>query len=355
MREMTPRNRVLAALERRPHDRVPYVEHAFDLQVAIRIAGSLEKLVSDSETFGRFQGLSAEAAGAIAPMELEPDISRVVGRSNITYWGAFHPFVFGSYALDAAQASRGFNADGLLKTRSDVKHMQFRKIDREFWEPAHRFLERKGAYATCAMLWLGIDPTWHSMGSEHFAVSLILDPGLVGEFLGRISDWCAEVAEGLCSLGFDYIWAADDISYNTAPMFSPTQYRDILLPHTRRVAYCISLPWIYHSDGNLLPILDDMLTQGMNAIHPLEPGSMDLTELYRRYGDRLSFVGNINMDTLARGSAEEVRGEVRDRIALFAGGNGYLMSSSNSIADYCEAENVVEMVSAMNEYGVYPE
>ena len=82
----------------------------------------------------------------------------------------------------------GFNADGLLKTRDDVKHMRFRTIDEEFWEPAHKFLDAKGDYAACAMLWLGIDPTWHSMGFEHFAMSLITDPSLVGEFLGRMKD-----------------------------------------------------------------------------------------------------------------------------------------------------------------------
>jgi uroporphyrinogen decarboxylase len=341
---MTHRDRVLAALERRPHDRVPYIEHAFDPRVAMQIAGSIDDLI----------GRGVRSLDEIDPIELEFGISRVVGRSNVTYWGAFNPFAFGSYVLDEDQSDRGFNADGRLKTPDDVKHLQFRKLDDEFWDPAHRFLEGKGEYAACAMLWLGIDPTWHSMGFEHFAVSLISDPGLVAEFLGRISAWCADVAEGLCKVGFDFIWAADDIAYNTAPMFSPDHYRDVLLPHTRRVADRITLPWIYHSDGNLFPILDDMLTQGMNAIHPLEPGSMDLDELYGKYGDTLSFVGNINMDTLSRGSKEEVCKEVQERIALFAEGNGYLMSSSNSIAEYCGADNVVEMVRAMNEYGGYP-
>ena len=352
MKEMTSRERVVAALERRPHDRVPYIEHAFDAQVAVEIAGGLENLISDTAVL---ESITRRNNGKIGrPMEIEPDISRVTGRDNITYWGAFDPFEFGSYALNTKEANRGFNADGLLKDRDDVKHMRFRKIDDEFWESAYRFLDAKEEYAACAMLWLGIDPTWHSMGFEHFAVSLITDPDLVSEFLSRISDWCAEVADGLCALKFDYIWAADDIAYNTAPMFSPDRYREVLLPHTKKVADRITLPWVYHSDGNLRPILDDMLKQGMNAIHPLEPGSMILEDLYKEYGKELSFVGNINMDTLARGTRDEVRAEVRDRIDLFGAGNGYLLSSSNSIAEYCQAENVVEMVTAMREYGSYP-
>ena len=350
---MTPRDRVIAALERKPHDRVPYIEHLFDPRVAIDIAGGLENLVGDDAVLKNFQDLNTDFTNVVNLADLEPDISRVAHRDNVTYWGAFNPFPDNSYVLNPDQKERGFNADGLLKTKGDVKHMNFRTIDDEFWEPAYRFAERKGDYAANAMLWLGIDPTWHSMGFEHFAISLAVEPDLVSEFLSRISEWCAEVAEGLCKVGFDFIWAADDIAYNTAPMFSPDQYRDVLLPHTSRVARHISIPWAYHSDGNLLPILDDMLTQGMNAIHPLEPGSMDLEKLYTLYGDRLSFVGNINMDTLARGTKEQVRQEVRDRIQLFGPGNGYLLSSSNSIADYCLAENVLAMVDELEKSGAY--
>jgi hypothetical protein len=62
----------------------------------------------------------------------------------------------------------------------------------------------------------------------------------------------------------------------------------VLLPHTRRVAEQITLPWIYHSDGNLLPIRDDLTSQGMKAIHPLEAGPMDLVQLKADDGGRIS-------------------------------------------------------------------
>ena len=93
---------------------------------------------------------------------------------------------------------------------------------------------------------------------------------------------------------------------------------------------------------------------GMNAIHPLEPGSMDLEELKKRYGDRIAFIGNINMDLLATGMPDQIRREVRERIALLGPRYGYLVSSSNSVADYCRAENVRAMVDAVKEFGRYP-
>ena len=43
-------------------------------------------------------------------------------------------------------------------------------------------------------------------------------------------------------------------------------------------------PWVFHSDGNLMPIMDDLLTLGMNGLHPIQPGVMDLAVLKEKYG-----------------------------------------------------------------------
>lgn len=348
---MIPRDRVLAALRREPIDRIPYVEHLFDPRVAVQIAGGADKLTGNPSAIA---AMSSPLPSAEA-LYLDMDISRLVGRANVSYWGAFGPFAGGqSYLLDPSQAHLQSSADGLIKTREDVDRIEFPEIDDAYWEPARAFVDNKSDFAACAMLWLGIDPVWHSMGFEHFAISLVSDPALVERFMDRITEHLAKLAEGLCALDFDFIWAADDIAYRTLPFFSPRAYRKHLLPYTMRVAEQITKPWIYHSDGNLLPILDDMLSQGMNAIHPLEPGSMDLDHLKQEYGDRCAFVGNIDIDLLGRGTPEQVRQQVKERIAQMGSGYGYLMSSSNSITDYCLPENVVAMLDALREFGAYP-
>ncbi len=265
------------------------------------------------------------------------------------------PFANGqTYLLDPEQAHLESSADGTVKTMRDIENLEFAPLGDEFVRSAETFLETKGDLAACAMLWLGIDPVWHSMGFEHFSISLLTEPKLVEAFMDRITDWLAEAAGLLCRAGFDFIWAADDIAYKSAPFFSPDHYRRHLLPYTRKVAANITLPWAYHSDGNLLPIFDDLISQGMNAVHPLEPGSMDLDYLKQAYGSKIAFVGNINVDTLSTGTPDEVEAEVKERIAQLGPGGGYLLSSSNSIADYCDPKNVMRMVEALHKYGRYP-
>jgi uroporphyrinogen-III decarboxylase len=219
---------------------------------------------------------------------------------------------------------------------------------------ARGFLKHKGNLAACALLFLGIDPCWHSMGFETFSIACIEDPELVGAFLGRISGWYAQVAEELCKLDFDFIWAADDIAYKTAPLFSPKVYRQVLLPHTRKVAEKITKPWIYHSDGNLLPIWDDLLSQGMNAIHPLEAGSMDLVKLKAEYGGRISFVGGVDLRVLEAGTPEETREETRKMIRILAPNYGYMLGSSNSVTPYVKPENLKAMLETLAVDGRYP-
>jgi len=372
---MNPRQRILSALRHEKVDRIPYCEHLVDPGVAVKIAGGIDKLTKNKEVLKNESSIPvgrtikdlrkrkvgpADMENSLDPnsrvaMLLEPDISRLLHRDNICYWGAMAPFEGNRvYLLDPNTIQElSWNADGILKTRKDLDKMVFRKID-EALADAEEFLSHKEDLAAGAMIWLGIDPTWHSMGFSTFCEKLAKDPTLVEEILARICDWSSKAVDKICSMDFDFVWAADDLAFRGAPFFSPKMYREILLPHTRRVAEKITLPWIYHSDGNLLPIFDDLLGQGMDAIHPLEPESMDLVYLKKRYGAHITLVGNIDIDLLSRGKPQEVAEQVKDRIRVLGPGYGYMLCSSNSITPACLPENVEAMIEALLEYGRYP-
>jgi uroporphyrinogen decarboxylase len=195
------------------------------------------------------------------------------------------------------------------------------------------------------------------MGLDHFAYALADDPGLVDTVLGRYADWSIAVLGRLVDLGMDYIWTFDDMAYRAGPMFSPRTLRAVFMPHLRRVAEAIKatgLPWIFHSDGNLMPLLPDLLTLGFQGLHPLEPGCMEIEALKQEIGQRVCLVGNIDLHyTLTQGTPAEVDAEVRRRIEVVGKGGGYMISSANSITSYCKVENLRAMVEAIRRYGVY--
>ncbi len=370
---MLPRQRVLAALHRKPVDRIPYCEHLVDPRVALAslseeertaalgqalqqlgVEGTAHDLPSAMALLGVEPGSRSRWGGFRLMGALEPELARLIHRDNITFWGGAGPFEgHGTYLLDPTTPELGPSADGVLKARDDLDKMVFREIE-PIVDQAEAFLARKGDLAACALVFLGIDPCWHSMGFTTFGIACLDDPAFVGEVLGPISDWYARVTEALCALDFDFIWAADDIAFHTAPFFSPRVYREVLLPHTRKVAEKITLPWIYHSDGNLLPIWDDLTSQGMNAIHPLEAGSMDVAMLKAEYGDEIAFVGGVDLRILEAGTPEETREEVKRLIRILGPDYGYLLSASNSVTPHVKPENLAAMIETLLAYGRYP-
>jgi uroporphyrinogen decarboxylase len=81
---------------------------------------------------------------------------------------------------------------------------------------------------------------------------------------------------------------------------------------------------------------------------------MDIGKMKAQYGSRVCLIGNIDLDyTLTLGTPEEVDKEVKERIAVAGKGGGYIISSANSLTDYCKIDNVWAMSKALKKYGKY--
>jgi uroporphyrinogen-III decarboxylase len=248
-------------------------------------------------------------------------------------------------------------AGGRIKSRADLARIQLPDPDDPaLYEPYRQFIARyrDSGLALFCFLNLGSDPAILGMGFQAFALALYDDRALVEDLFAMYTAWYARAVRHLCALDFDFLWLGDDIAFKSAPYVSPAMFRALFMPHYRRVAEQIRKPWIFHSDGNLLPILDDLLELGMHGLHPIEPGAMDLGELKRRYGGRVCLCGHISVDALGRGTPQEVEGLVRQAIRVAGPGGGYIAGSSNSIAYYCQPENVRAMQRAILRYGRYP-
>jgi len=159
-------------------------------------------------------------------------------------------------------------------------------------------------------------------------------------------------------LGAEVISIADDYASNLAPMFSPAHFREFVLPRLQRIVDAIhdeGALCFKHSDGNLWPILDDIVATGVDGINPIEPvAGMDLGEVKAAYGDRVCLVGNIDCgELLCHGSEEEVEAAVQEAMRVAKPGGRYMMSSSNSIHAGVSPRNFQVMLEAGRRYGAY--
>jgi uroporphyrinogen decarboxylase len=127
-----------------------------------------------------------------------------------------------------------------------------------------------------------------------------------------------------------------------------------VLPRFRKVAEKITLPWITHSDGNMMPFMDGLVGLGIAGMHPNEKGAVDIVAVKRQYGDRICVLGNVDLNILGAGTPQDVEDEVRQLIRDVGPGGGYIVTSGNSLAGYVLPENALAMGAAVRKYGQYP-
>ena len=111
-------------------------------------------------------------------------------------------------------------------------------------------------------------------------------------------------------LGFDAYVSTDDMAFKTGPFFSPAIFRELVVPHFRRVAEQLTIPWIIHSDGDISSFLPDLVDLGIAGLHPLEKGAMDMPAVKQEYGDRICLLGNVDLNILGLGTTDDVDEEV---------------------------------------------
>jgi uroporphyrinogen decarboxylase len=152
----------------------------------------------------------------------------------------------------------------------------------------------------------------------------------------------------------------DDFGANKALMISPDTFRTMFKPAMTRIAgtvkdYRRDLPVVFHSDGAITAIIPDLIEAGIDVLNPLEPlPATDWAAIKREFGDRLCFMGGIDIREAMTGPVEGVIEEVKKRLAIFGDGGGYIVTSANHLQVDVPPENIVALFEAARTYGRYP-
>jgi len=148
-----------------------------------------------------------------------------------------------------------------------------------------------------------------------------------------------------------------DYCFNTGSFYSPEMFSVLVAPYLKRLcgAYReMGLYTIKHTDGNVMPILDQIADCGPDAFQSVDPqGGVDLKTVKKMYGDRLCLIGNVNCGLLQTGSEEEVKQDVLRSLRDGMPGYGYIFSTSNVIYPGMPLERYELMHSLWREHGIY--
>lgn len=189
---------------------------------------------------------------------------------------------------------------------------------------------------------------WELMGFETFAIGIYEQPDLITALFEKLSTLILSMFDTMADMDWvGALWYSDDIAYSSNLMVSPDFLRKNFFPLLRHIGKLTDrrgIPFIYHTDGVLWEVMDDIISSGVTALHPIEPKSMDIREVKQKVGDKLCLCGGIEVDLLARGKVSEIEELTTLFLNDIGSQGGYCLGSSNSIPDYVRSDNYLAMI-----------
>lgn len=156
--------------------------------------------------------------------------------------------------------------------------------------------------------------------------------------------------------GAEIIFMCADYCFNDGPFLSPSMFRRFVTPYLTQVVEAIHQAGAYackHTDGDIMPILDQLVESGIDALHSLDPmAGVDIAQVKQQYGHRICLIGNVNCALVQAGTKEQVRESAT--YCLEHGGvqqGGYVYATSNCIFQGVPIENYEEMLRVRQELG----
>ena len=381
MAEMTPRERVWAAINHRTPDRVP---------LDIGGGNSTTLVVEEYDRLKRHLGLESptrEMNKTFRLARLDESVMQRLGSDcrpltlkGPTRWSP-PPSAPGAYVDSWGITYRqAFYGDGCYYWElagHPLAEATVADLDRYPWpdldDPGYtaglaeeaRALYQDTAYTLMADC--GFKSFWEigymMRGLEQFLVDLAADPEFVTSMMEKLLEINLKVAGRFLDAVGPYIQVfriGDDLATQRGPLMSPRAYRTLLKPFYKKYVDFIKSKTeakiFYHSCGNVVDLLDDLIEIGVDIINPVQVSAMgDTAALKARFGKRIVFWGAIDTQhVLPHGTVADVEAEVRLRIRDLAPGGGYVAASVHNIQPDVPPQNIIAMAEATRKYGAYP-
>ena len=355
---MTSRERILAAIDRQPVDRVPTDIWATDE------VWSMLRAHFGSEAQTR-KALHIDGFADVRPAYIGPPLRDMPQDAGLDFrvfysiWGADLKWMNYDTGRYLEQSTVPL-ADAV--SIADLESFRWPNPD---WFDYAGFREvARRAHEQQAVMCGYMAPLFiHNLlrGMEQSLMDPLADPDFTHELLRRICDFEYERHRRAFEAAGEFIDIAqvtDDLGSQNGPLFSIDIYRRFYKPHHQRfIALCreFNIRVFHHDDGAMRTFLPDLVDMGIDVLNPVQRTcpDMDPAALKRDFGSRICFHGGIeNQRILPFGTPDDVRAEVRHCIdAMADNGTGYILAPCHNIQSLTPVENIVAMYDEAWNYG----
>lgn len=232
-----------------------------------------------------------------------------------------------------------------------------RRIPFEGYRAAKKFAAEKERF----FCWAGVAPfeQMHPVcGHEYMLMGMALDPDWVKDMVQTYTDLTINHLELLFAEEGtpDGFFFYEDMGFKNRPFMSPQMYGEIIQPgHARLFDYTHSLGCkvIVHSCGYVEPLVPGLIEAGMDCLQAMEvKAGMDLPTLFRRFGDKISFFGGVDVRCLISNDRAQIDEEMdRKILPVVQGGGGYILHSDHSEPPEIDYETMMYFVERGRKLG----
>jgi uroporphyrinogen decarboxylase len=195
--------------------------------------------------------------------------------------------------------------------------------------------------------------------NDNFFMLLAGEPDRAHDFLEKLVTLHLKNLEAfLKKVGpyIDIILFGDDLGMQTGPQISPAMYREFFKPRHaklwKRAKELANVKVMLHCCGGVRELLDDLIDAGLDAINPVQIScrGMEASALKKDFGDRITFWGG-GCDTreiLSRGTPEMIRHHVREQVSILHRGGGFVFQQVHNILADVPPQNIVAMFDTLS-------
>lgn len=360
MKEMTSRERLLTACRLGVPDRIPRAinfEHGFAAVVKQMLRKENQHLDGNSLDLAEYFKTDPRWV-YICPTNKKADFYRYFERDDIEFdewglgkkWDNTRHYAEYFYPLVNAETLADIEAYPWPDYFEDYRYEGLADKVGQFHKRGFAVLGGPCAFFEIA---------WQIRSMERLMEDMLLNPEMAHAVYDRILERNVRYARECALAGVDILYLGDDVAMQKGLMMSRELWRKYLGQGMRamiRAAREVKpniLSW-YHSDGDIAPLVPDLIEAGVNILNPVQPECCDAEFLKRTYGDRLAFWGGLGVQSVIPfGTSDQVREHVRKQIEKLGRGGGYVVGPSHVLERDTPWGNFMAMVKAINDFGLY--
>lgn len=352
---MTSRERVNLALKHKEADRIPIHDSPWRATISRWRREGLPEEIPVEEYFGyEMVGMGFDSTPRFPVKVLEKTENYIIERTST---GAINKN-FRDYSTTPQLLERP------IKEKKDwppIKERLYPDWTRVNWVSVFNTYHKarsEGKFITVNGGW-GYDILQGYIRSDQLLMTMATDPDWIREMILTLANLNLKMIKMMMDKGlkFDGAFFFNDMGYRNALLFSPKTYRKTHREADEMVfSFCHkhNMPIILHSCGRVKEIIPDLIEIGLDCLQPLEvKAGMDLTELKPKFGDKLCFMGGIDVRAMADPDPQAIEEEIKSKIPLAKKDGGYIYHSDHSIpknVSFKQYKRVMELVKKYGEY-----